>query len=122
MKIMFVGEKPSLTAFEKGWTWKSGRLAAKTLFDALNALEINPADCDFMNLFGDHPDDPEVPTADRLTKIGGLANEGYTIVAMGLKVARGLEGVPHRVMRHPAARGAGRRRDLYLAHVGAVLA
>ncbi len=120
-KITFIGEKPSITAFEKGWTWKSGRLAAKTLFDALNALEIDPDTCEFLNLFGDHPDDPELPGEGRLERIGAIDG---VVIAMGLKVSRQLElaSIPHRTMRHPAARGAGRRRDLYLAHVRETLA
>ena len=122
-KITFIGEKPSITAFEKGWTWKSGRLAAKTLFDALHAMDIDPQACEFLNLFGDHPDDPECPGTGRLSTISAIAEQNI-VIAMGLKVARELQAanIPHRVMRHPAARGAGRRRDLYLAHVRETLA
>jgi len=122
--IAFIGEKPSETAYTKGWTWKSGRLAAKTLFDALNEIQIDPHACEFMNLFGDHPADPEVPGDGRLHTISQLAARGDVVVAMGLKVARYLDSaaIPHRVMRHPAARGAGRRRDLYAVHVRDTLA
>jgi hypothetical protein len=77
-----------------------------------------------MNLFGDHPDDPERPGIGRIDDVAALAIDGCVIVAMGQKVARGLEGsgIPFRVIRHPAARGAGRRRDLYEAHVREILA
>lgn len=123
--ILFVGEKPSKTAFERGWTWESRRLASATLHEALSTNGINQG-FRFLNLFGDHPDDAEAMTAGataRLEAIRAAEKAGETVVAMGLKVARHLSmaGVQHRLMRHPAARGAGRGKAIYAAHVGEVL-
>src|SRR5207245_1227056 len=49
--ILFVGERRSPTAIRMGWTWASGRLAARTLYDALENACIKIGACDFINLF-----------------------------------------------------------------------
>lgn len=119
-RYLFVGEKPSPTATRKGWTWESGRLAAKTLFDALRVCEINPQTCGFVNLFGDHFNSPSIVNANyRTPVIRAAARAGITVVAFGNKVSRALHDrdVPHIAMRHPAARGSGRAKDIYTAHV-----
>lgn len=123
MRHVFIGEKPSRTAFERGWTWESGRLAASTLFDALRACGIKPESCEFKNLFGDAPEAAEGLTGysdNRLRELRQAAHDPEVrVVAMGVKVARMLEDhlIPHVAIRHPAARGAGRGRDIYRAHV-----
>lgn len=38
--FIFIGERRSQTAIERGWTWADGRLAAKTLSDALAPLGL----------------------------------------------------------------------------------
>jgi hypothetical protein len=117
--FLFVGEKPSRTAHERGWTWESGRLAAKQLFDALEACSIRPQDCGFVNLFGDEPWAPPVPRTDRVAVLRAAERAGARLVAMGGRVAGYLdrEGIAYRKIRHPAARGAGRLKSLYAAHV-----
>ena len=47
-----------------------------------------------------------------------MKGRGYTVVGMGRRVCRHLReaGVAHLALRHPAARGRMRRRDLYVAH------
>jgi hypothetical protein len=96
-----------------GVTWVDGRLAAKQLFDALNAVGIPPNQRSFTNLF-EHR---------------GLAvtrhhlRAGSKIVAMGKKVQRELtrRGIPHIPIVHPAARGTIRLKSNYAAHVAAAL-
>ena len=120
--LLFVGEKPSRTAYERGWTWESGRLAAATLFDALGVAGIDARACRFTNLFGDHPEAAERLQGyadNRLRDLRRQAEKGVHIIALGKKVERMLSDhcVPHIALRHPAARGAGRGRAIYAAHV-----
>lgn len=125
---IFVGERPSHTAFVKGWTWKDGRLAGRTLFAALAAAGIDPAEQKFRNLFGDTPSAPPFITDESRDRAERLWEEAYlsgaTVVALGDKVARALTAleVPHKKLIHPAARGAIRARDRYIAHVRETLA
>lgn len=123
--IVFVGEKPSKRAFQKGWTWESKRLASATLHDALDASGL-AGPYEFLNLFGDTPEAREAltPFADaRIACLHRYVTEGKTIVAMGQKVARILtkERVPHRRIVHPAARGEIRAKHRYAEHVREVL-
>ncbi len=111
MRILFVGEERSPTAIERGWTWESGRLAAKQLFDALSACDIDPARCRFANWF-----ERGGPSAVRRHR--------GPVVAMGQKVqkamaAAGIEYIP---IVHPAARGHIRAKARYAAHIAEALA
>ena len=54
-RLVFIGECRSLTAIRKGWSWADGRLAAKPLFEALEAMKLDPANHEFYNLFHDPP-------------------------------------------------------------------
>jgi uracil-DNA glycosylase len=118
--MIFVGEKPSRTAYEKGWTWEDGRLAGKQLFDALAYVEIDPKDCRFVNLFGKHPDREETP---RRAVMRELRKADRPIVAMGQKVSKHLAraGIEHKTIVHPAARGKIRGKLVYQEHVKEVL-
>lgn len=118
--ILFVGEKPSNRAYENGWDLTSGRLAARTLYDALKHAGVEPALCRFINLFGDRPDNPETPRRRKLQEIRKASRQGVKVVALGEKVSKRLP-IPHAKMRHPAARGAGRAKDVYRAHVAEIL-
>lgn len=127
-KLLFVGEKPSKTAHRKGWTWESGRLAAKPLFEALRAINIQPESCGFVNLFGDRPtagiDQFGIRAArPRLAVLKAAAAAGVTVIALGNRVSFTLayNNVSHHKIRHPAARGAGRLSAKYAAHVADVL-
>jgi uracil-DNA glycosylase len=125
--LLFIGEKPSPTAEAKGLRWQDGKLAARTLFAALDAAGIDRSRCGFANLFGLTADAPERQTSEvraRLEILAATAATGTRIVALGSKVARHLErsGVPHVRLTHPAARGAIRARDRYVQHVREVLA
>ena len=107
LDLLFVGEKPSRTAHEKGYTWADGRLASRTLTDALDAVGIPEGSRAFLNLFGDHPDNEEAETARCRRRLGRIRREaeGRTIVGMGRKVCGILEahGIPHVAIVHPAA-------------------
>jgi hypothetical protein len=118
---VFVGERPSPTAAARGWTWESGRLCAATLFDALRAAGVEPAACRFVNLWT-MPGLGRPHAAPALVAVQELA-AGYSVVALGQIVARVLTeaSIPHLALRHPAARGAGRARERYRAHVRSVL-
>jgi hypothetical protein len=123
-RYLFIGEKPSETAKAKGWTWESGRLAALTLFRALRHCDINPEDrvtVQFLNLFGDDPEVPEVADQQRLGSIRSHSVDGWTIVAMGSKVSSAMLDVPHLKIAHPAARGLIRGKSVYMQHVKNVL-
>lgn len=123
--MIFVGECRSLTAIRQGWTWKDGRLAAKPLFEALEAMGVNPADHDFVNLFHDPPANGRASTP----KVNGetvarLIRASDAIrVALGKRVSDELakRGLVHVALVHPAARGAIRKRERYIEHVTTTL-
>jgi hypothetical protein len=117
-KFCFVGEKPSKTALERGWTWRHGRLAAKQLFDALKTACIVPEDQLYLNLFQSRRDgsfrlNPRI--LERLRKVSGWC----TVVAMGKLVSDRLAAasIRHVAIVHPAARGRIRAKDRYATHV-----
>lgn len=117
---VFIGERPSRRAVAIGATWQNGKLAGATLRAALVAAGIDPAQQRYLNLW-DTPDGRDC--APRLTEIQRLVAEGAQIVGMGQIVCRQLarEGIPHRALIHPAARGTIRRTGRYQAHVQQVL-
>ena len=115
--LRFVGECRSITAKRKHWTWKDGRLAAKPLFEALEAIGVNPREQDYCNLWTDNII-PLIPPS----RIAMLRNErklGTVIVALGQKVSAELtkRKIEHVALVHPAARGKIRKRERYHAHV-----
>jgi hypothetical protein len=122
-RFLFVGEKPSSTAELKERVWADGGLAAKQLFDALKANDIEPSTCVFFNLFGDtsHASESYLPMINsRAETIRDIAKVNrLTIVAMGEKVAKHLRyfQVDHRQIVHPAARGLIRAKDRYAEHI-----
>ena len=106
-----------------GASWTNGRLAARTLHDALRACGIEPSRQQFINLFGDDPGAPAVAEALRLRRIRELAADGHTIVALGRKVSRALSKrrIAHLRLVHPAARGPIRKKSRYQEHVATQL-
>lgn len=129
-RILFVGERRSKTAIKMGVTWFDGRLCAMTLHEALTNLGINPKDPErvwYVNLWFDEP--REDYTGKLVYWVNGDTLEhirrarGWTIVGLGKKVQRVLkeEGIEHRAMTHPAARGAIRRKYRYWLHVARAL-
>jgi hypothetical protein len=115
--MWFVGECRSLTAQRKGWTWKDGRLAAKPLFEALEALGIDPAAQNYCNLWTDTT--PPIIPPTRIAMLRARREEGVAIVALGKRVSTELtrRGIDHVALVHPAARGKIRLRANYIAHV-----
>ena len=120
-RFVFVGERPSRTAYRRGWTWKHGRLAAKTLHETLASIGIDPAKQRYVNLFGDEceRDAGSDEINERILLICRLNRRGYNVVGLGQRVCCKLRKaeVVHLSIRHPAARGRLRRRELYTAHV-----
>jgi hypothetical protein len=125
-RYLFVGERPSRRAVRIGATWHNGRLAACTLWRALEAAGLDPQDQDYLNVWMDAEpgahDAMHEESARAIIRI--FAAGGVTIVGMGAVVGAWLDrqGIAHRKLIHPAARGAIRRRDRYQEHVAAVLA
>lgn len=122
MQFLFVGERQSHQAVKIGATWQNGKLAAKQLHDALRALNINPAEQLYCNLWatpgvGPIADEPE------LVYVTECYARGCIIVGMGSLVCGQLTraNIPHLQMIHPAARGAIRLKARYTAHVASVL-
>ena len=118
---VFVGEKRSRRAIALGVHWEDGRLAARTLQDALVASGLDPREQLYANVFLDGDGHTVDPLA--VTRLRRLAEAGHRIVALGRLVQRALTraGIPHLQLTHPAARGAIRRKSTYQAHVRAVL-
>lgn len=116
MNYIFVGEKRSDTAIRMGVTWRDGRLAAKTLFEALREIGLEPEQQHYVNIYRDDG------SLDHET-LGVLTDTKAQIVAMGRKAQGELTaaGVPFRALIHPAARGAIRMSPRYRAHVASVL-
>ena len=121
----FVGECRSLTAIRNDWTWKDGRLAAKPLFEALNAMGVEiDSQVSFMNLWKDPPLHKHkkkwVPVIDE-SSLGILVSllDVRVIVALGARVSTELikRKIEHVAIVHPAARGRIRLRSRYIAHV-----
>ncbi len=112
MKFCFVGESRSKLAQKMGVYWKDGRLAAKQLFDALAACNIDPKDQLFFNA-----------DTRRVLSIREAAKSGYVVVGMGMIAQRRLNNwaIPHIKLIHPAARGKIRRKEVYIDHVRAIL-
>lgn len=118
---IFVGECRSLTAIRKGWSWQDGHLAAKPLFEALEAMGIEPAAQHFINLYTDPPANHRgryVPKIDD-GAVTRLRISPWIKVALGRRVSDELTklGIDHVALVHPAARGKIRKRARYVAHV-----
>lgn len=115
--FLFVGECRSLTAKRMNWTWKDGRLAAKPLFEALRAMGVDPAQHDYINLWTDST--PPVVPWQRVQRLKAHATDGGVIVALGKRVSDELKArqIEQVALVHPAARGAIRKRERYVAHV-----
>lgn len=128
-RLLFVGECRSLTAQRKGWTWSDGRLAAKPLFEALQAMGVDPSAHGYLNLWTDNMagttmgDRHPGILGDTIKRIKVGLNCGAIVVALGKRVSFELarRGIVHVALVHPAARGAIRKRERYHAHVAETL-
>lgn len=125
-RYLFVGERPSHQAVKIGATWQNGKLAGKQLRDALVALNVDPAQQQYCNLYSGPEAGCVRDTADlrdALIRIQRAYEADAIVIGMGARVCKqlALAGIPHLQMVHPAARGAIRRKDRYQAHVRSVL-
>jgi hypothetical protein len=106
---MFVGERRSPTAKRMKVRWEDGRLAAKQLFDAFDAIGFLKNSARFVNLYerGGFP------------AVRAAAEAGHAVIAMGKRVQKGLRvvGIPFTPLVHPAARGAVRKKEVYFEEV-----
>ena len=120
-RYVFVGEKRSRRAIAMAVRWENGRLAARTLHDALRAAGLEPAEQRYLNAFLVGEGWTLDPAA--LATVRALADAGMPVVGMGRRVQAVLAraGVDHLPLVHPAARGAIRARAAYQAHVAALL-
>lgn len=127
-RYIFIGECRSLTAINRGWSWKDGRLAAKPLFEALEAMGVDPSAQEFCNLFTDPPRNHRGKYEPRINHgiVSGLLaiRSNVILVALGQRVSRTLTelDIRHVALVHPAARGKIRKRERYIAHVAKRLA
>jgi hypothetical protein len=121
-KLLFIGECRSITAKRKNWTWKDGRLAAKPLFEALEAMGVDPRAHEYTNLWTDNAE----PTIahDKFKRLMLKRESGFVLVALGQRVSFQLarRGIVHVALVHPAARGKIRKTSRYRAHVSEKLA
>lgn len=123
--LLFVGECRSVTAQRKGWTWHDGRLAAKPLFEALEAMGVDPRRHLYINLWPDNIEGathrPGHPVRIQGVTIKTIMSHSRigVVVALGKRVSSELakRGIVHVALVHPAARGAIRKRERYHAHV-----
>ena len=120
-RFVFVGEKRSRRAIQLAATWENGRLAGKTLHEALGAVGLDPRHQEFLNLYQDGEGWSIHPAA--LARLRSLGASGVVIVGLGRRVQATLRdvGLPYRPLVHPAARGAIRSRTVYQARVAEVL-
>jgi hypothetical protein len=120
-RLIFVGERRSPKARVLRVHWEDGRLAAKTLFDALRACGLDPLAQKYVNLF--YLEGPNCPKPHTVKVIQRRQRMGWTVVGMGRHVQRWLRAlkIPHLELVHPAARGEIRGTACYQAHVAAVL-
>jgi hypothetical protein len=118
MKYLFIGEDRSEKAIQMNVRWENGRLAAKQLFDALDANGINKEDCRFVNLFEPLRQQGIMKRSHRLWILTMQMN-GFTPVAMGNKVSKRLTDlkIKHIKIVHPAAKGTIRRKENYINHI-----
>lgn len=123
--MIFVGERPSPKAARYGHSWVVGQAAGATLHRALASAGVSPASVSYENLWSTPglgaPRTP--PSRAVVTRLRVAHRAGEPIIGMGCLVQRQLARlrIPCAHMRHPAARGALRRRDLFDAHVAEVL-
>lgn len=116
MRLLFIGERPSIRARLLRVGWRDGALAGKQLFDALEACGLSPTRHSFNNLF---QMDRDVVSRTRLREVRRSLRGGLRPVAMGDKVSRALSklGIAHLKIVHPAARGRIRKKARYARHV-----
>jgi len=125
---IFVGERPSISAWKFSKTWSDGAYAGKQLKDAIDKIDcLEYADILFTNLWK-KPKEMSDSVTDKKDLSKTLDNliqfsPWWIIVGMGRIVQEKLDvyGIRHLKLVHPAARGNIRRKDRYLKHCEEVL-
>lgn len=107
--VLFVGERKSPTARRRRWSWEDGRLAAKQLFDAFDAVGFDSRKAKFLN----------VKARGAKSVLEYNTHFGCPIIGMGRVAQATLNrwGFGHIDMVHPAARGKIRAKKRYAAEV-----
>jgi hypothetical protein len=115
-QFIFVGENRSPRAIQLGVTWYDGRLAAKTLYDGLHAIGLDPHRQTYVNLWTDRG---ELDRQVLELLLEHLQVTGGRVVGMGRKACQELtrHHISHLEIIHPAARGKIRKTALYQAHL-----
>lgn len=118
MKYLFIGEKRSDLAIKRNVRWRDGKLAAKPLFTALEAMGLDPQEQKYMNLFEPLGEQGILHSSHDYWIIA-CAVAGFIPVAMGRKVEGELKrrNIDHLFIYHPATRGIIRTTAMYNNHV-----
>lgn len=127
-RYIFVGERPSISAWKFSKQWSDGAYAGKQLKDAIDKIDcLEFADITFCNLWV-KPKEMANPATDELDLVDSIAtivrySPWWTIVGMGKIVQNKLDffGIKHLKLIHPAARGKIRKKNRYLKHCVEVL-
>jgi len=127
-RYIFVGERPSISAWKFTKQWSDGAYAGKQLKDAIDKIDcLEFADITFCNLWT-KPTEMSTPATDKKDLSKTLDeiiqySPWWIIVGMGKIVQEKLDeyGIRHLKLVHPAARGLIRRKDRYLKHCTEVL-
>ena len=127
-RYMFVGERPSISAWKFSKQWSDGAYAGKQLKDAIDEIDcLEFADIVFCNLWIKPKgiSNPAFDVVDLDKNLDQIFRYSayWIIVGMGKIVQEKLDeyGIKHLKLIHPAARGKIRRKDRYLKHCRSVL-
>ena len=118
MRLLFVGERPSLTAQIRQWKCGDFHLSSKTLLEALTVCQFPRERADFVNIYN-------VKGEIDKNAVEYIRNRSLSsiVVGMGKLAQKALahHQIGHIEMIHPAARGRIRKRELYQEHVREVI-
>lgn len=126
-KFIFVGLRPSISAWKFSRQWSDGAYAGKQLKDALEQLGFFFDEMVFINLYTLPQEKASIQTdADDLAEAIRKLKRSvlyWTIVGMGKEVQKVLDSftIEHLKLIHPAARGKIRKKYRYLKHCKEVL-
>jgi len=126
-RFIFVGLRPSISAWKFGKQWSDGAYAGKQLKDALDKMDMDFDEMVFCNLYTMPLEMSRIKLdaddlRETIRKIRYFASI-WLIVGMGLEVQQTLDkyGIEHLKLIHPAARGKIRKKSRYLKHCQQIL-
>lgn len=127
-RYIFVGERPSISAWKFSKQWSDGAYAGKQLKDAIDKIDcLEFADITFCNLWITPKEMSnaafDVVALDKSLQDIAVYSQWWTVVGMGKIVQNELDhfGIEHLKLIHPAARGKIRKKNRYLKHCKEVL-